>query len=353
MDLHASWLNSAAARRFGVDEPSGVLREKPAMELLAAAGNVGEATLDRWVAEATTAAAARGVTGLVDLEFAPISTWARRAQPAVRIAAGIWPDWLEDVIAAGLRSGDAVPGAPERVRVGPVKFVVDGSLGTRTAFCHEEYPSGGHGMLRIPPAELEPALRRATSHGFTVAVHAIGDDAVRVALDGFAATGSVGTLEHAQQVHPDDLPRFARLGVVASIQPRHAVDDRDAVERHWVRGSERAYPYASLHAAGADLLLGSDAPVAPLDPWDALASAVHRSIDDREPWRPEQHLPFDVALTASSGGRSGVHVGDVADLALVALDPAQAFVAGGADALRGTEVLATLLGGEFTHRVLS
>lgn len=350
VDLHAAWVNSAAARRFGVDDPAGVLREGPAMALLAAAGDVGDATLDAWVAEATTAAAARGVTAIVDLEFAPISAWARRARPDVRVAAGVWPDWLEEAIAAGLRSGDPVPGAPGRVRVGPVKLVVDGSLGTRTAFCHDEYPSGGHGVLRIPPAELEPALRRATSHGLSVAVHAIGDDAVRVALDGFAATGATGTVEHAQQVHPDDLPRFARLGVVASIQPRHAVDDRDVVERHWARGAERAYPYARLLAAGAGLRLGSDAPVAPLDPWDALASAVHRSVDDREPWRPEEHLPLDVALAASCGGRRDVHVGDVADLVLVAEDPARSLAAGGAAALRTTEVLATLLGAEFTHR---
>jgi predicted amidohydrolase YtcJ len=349
-DLHAVWVNSPAAARFGVDDPAGVLREGPAMALIAAASEVGEATLDRWIAEATTVAAARGVTGVVDLEFAPVGAWTRRARPDVRISAGVWPQWLEEAIAAGLRTGDAVPGAPDRVRVGPVKFVVDGSLGTRTAYCHDEYPSGGHGVLRIPLAELEPGLRRATAHGLAVAVHAIGDDAVRVALDAFEATGARGSLEHAQQVHPEDLPRFARLAVVASVQPRHAVDDRDAVARHWPTGADRAYPYAALLAAGARLRLGSDAPVAPLDPWDALASAVHRSLDEREPWHPEQHLPLDVALAASCGGRRGVHAGDVADLALVAVDPARAFADGGAAALRGTAVLATLVGGEFTHR---
>ncbi|WP_432562668.1 amidohydrolase [Kineococcus sp. SYSU DK003] len=349
-DLHAAWTNSAAARRFGLDDATGVLREGPAMALLAALGQVGEQVLDRWVHEATGAAAARGVTGLVDLEYAPVDVWIRRQRPAVRIAAGVWPDWLEEAVAAGQRTGDPLAG--DRVTVGPVKFVVDGSLGTRTAFCHEEYPSGGHGMLRIAPQELEPALRRATSHGLAVAVHAIGDEAVRVALDGFAAVGCTGSLEHAQQVHPADLPRFAEFGVIASIQPRHAVDDRDAVQVHWPTGVERAYPYAALHAAGAELRLGSDAPVAPLDPWDALASSVHRTVDGREPWHPEQHLPFDVALAASCGGRRGVFVGDVADLALVAADPSRTFAQEGAEALRRTEVVATLVGGEFTHRRL-
>ncbi|MEZ0492049.1 amidohydrolase [Kineococcus sp. TBRC 1896] len=347
-DLHAVWVNSAAARRFGVQEPTGVLTEGPAMELLARASTVGDAVQDRWIAEAAAAAAARGVTGVVDLEYAPVEEWTRRAEPAVRVAAGVWPDWLEETIAAGRRSGDVLAG--ERVRVGPVKLVVDGSLGTRTAFCHEEYPTGGHGVLRIPPAELEASLRRATSRGLGVAVHAIGDDAVRVSLDAFAAVGCRGSLEHAQQVHPDDVPRFARLGVVASVQPRHVVDDRDAVHVHWPEGAGRAYRYADLHAAGAELRLGSDAPVAPLDPWDALASAVHRTVDDREPWHPEQHLPFDVALAAACGGRRSVFVGDVADLVLVADDPAGAFAAGGAEALRRSEVVATLVGGAFTHR---
>nr|WP_246314513.1 amidohydrolase family protein [Kineococcus aurantiacus] len=349
-DLHAVWVNSAAARRFGVDDPAGVLREGPAMELITRAGDVGAPALDRWIAEATRAAAARGVTGIVDLEYAPVASWERRARPAVRVAAGVWADWLEDAVAAGLRTGDALAG--DRVSVGPVKFVVDGSLGTRTAFCHDEYPSGGHGVLRLPLADLEPALRRAAAHGLGAAVHAIGDEAVRVALDAFERTGCRGSVEHAQQVHPRDVPRFAALGVVASVQPRHAVDDRDAVAVHWAHGAERAYPYAALHAAGAELRLGSDAPVAALDPWDALASAVHRTVDDREPWRPDQHLPFDVALTASCGGRSGVFVGDVADLVLVAADPAAVFASGGADALRRTEVLATVVGGEFTHRTI-
>ncbi|MGI4894538.1 MAG: amidohydrolase [Janthinobacterium lividum] len=369
-DLHAVWLNSAAAREFGVGglgvgglgvgelgvgelgvgDFSGVLRERAAMELTARAGDVGDATLDAWILEATRAAAARGVTSIVDLEYAPISAWARRERPAVRVAAGVWPDWIEAAITDGLVSGVPVPGADERVRVGPLKLLVDGSLGTRTAFCQEAYPSGGNGILRILHTELEPALRRATAHGFDVAVHAIGDAAVRVALDGFAAVGCTGTLEHAQQVADEDLPRFAELGVVASIQPRHAVDDRDAVDLHWAGGADRAFPYAALHAAGVQLRLGSDAPVAALDPWDAIASAVHRSADARPPWHPEQQLPLDVALTASSGGRGVVRVADVADLVLVAEHPAEVLARGGPAALRATEVLATLVGGEFTHR---
>ncbi|WP_432571883.1 amidohydrolase [Kineococcus sp. SYSU DK005] len=356
-DLHAAWVSSAAAARFGVAEPSGLLREAEAMALTAAAGDVGAPVLDRWVLEATAAAAARGVTGIVDLEYAPPAAWARRAalgEPAVRVAAGVWPDWLDDAVARGLRSGDQVPGAGPRVRVGPVKLVVDGSLGTRTAYCCDAYPppapAGPHGVLRLPPRELEPLLRRAAAHGFDVAVHAIGDAAVAVALDGFEAVGCTGRVEHAQQVREQDLGRFARLGVVASVQPRHAVDDRDLSEAHWASGLGRAFPYAALHAAGAELRLGSDAPVAPLDPWDAVASAVHRSVDERPAWHPEQHLPLEVALRAACDGRPAVRVGDAADVALVPEPPAAVLAAGGADALRRTGVLGTLVGGVWTHR---
>ncbi|WP_432524430.1 amidohydrolase [Kineococcus sp. SYSU DK006] len=356
-DLHAAWVNSAAARRFGVppeQAPDGLLREAAAMQLAAAAADVGAETGDRWVAEATRAAAARGVTGIVDLEYAPLGTWARRAaaglHPALRVSAGVWPDWLEEALDAGLRTGDAVPGAGERVRVGPVKLVVDGSLGTRTAYCRHVYPEGGHGVLRLPPEQLEPVLRRATSHGLQVAVHAIGDAAVAVALDGFAAVGCTGSIEHAQQVAPADIARFAALDVVASIQPRHVVDDRDVLEVHWADGAEDAYPYASLHAAGARLRLGSDAPVAALDPWDAIASAVHRSVDERPAWRPQEQLPLEVALPAACAGRTGVRVGDDADVVLVEDEPAAVLARGGADALRRTGVLATLVGGEFTFR---
>jgi predicted amidohydrolase YtcJ len=181
-------------------------------------------------------------------------------------------------------------------------------------------------------------------------VHAIGDRATAIALDGFAAAGCTGRIEHAQQVLPADLPRFAQLGVVASIQPRHAVDDRDAAERHWAGATGRAFPYRALVDAGAEVVLGSDAPVAPLDPWDGIASAVHRSRDGRAAWHPEQHLDLDVALAAASGGRRAVRVGDVADLVVVPELPAAVLARDGVDGLRSTAVLGTLVGGRWTHR---
>jgi len=181
-------------------------------------------------------------------------------------------------------------------------------------------------------------------------VHAIGDRATSVALDGFAAAGCTGSIEHAQQVRPEDLPRFAELGVVASVQPRHAVDDRDAADQHWAGTTGWAFPYRALVDAVAQVVFGSDAPVAALDPWDGVASAVHRSLDHRDPWHPEHSLDLDVALAAAAGGRRAVRVGDPADLVVVADPPSAVLARAGAAGLRATEVLGTLVAGCFTHR---
>ncbi|MCW2617915.1 MAG: Amidohydrolase 3 [Modestobacter sp.] len=364
-DLHTAWCSTAAVHRYGLSSPTGVVREQEVMDLLARAAAVEVAVLDGWVLEATAAAAARGVTAVVDFEYAdPVTSWARRAAllpggPPLRVHTSVWVDRLEETIAAGLRSGDPLPGvadpvAAERVRMGPLKLFVDGSLGTRTAYCTQAYPGvagpDAHGMLRTPLPELERLLRRASSAGLDLAVHAIGDRATAIALDGFAAAGVTGRIEHAQQVHPEDLPRFAELGVVASVQPRHALDDRDAADQHWAGATDRAFAYRALVDAGAEVVLGSDAPVAPLDPWDGIASAVHRSLDGRAPWHPEQQLDLDVALAAASGGRRAVRVGDAADLMVVPEPPASVLAREGVAGLRTTEVLGTLVAGRFTHR---
>jgi predicted amidohydrolase YtcJ len=357
-DLHTAWCSTAAVHRYGLNTPTGVVREQEA-------DAVDPAVLDGWVLEATAAAAARGVTAVVDFEYGDlVTTWARRAAlrpggPPLRVRTAVWVDRLEETIAAGLRSGDPLPGvgdpvAADRLRMGPLKVFVDGSLGTRTAYCSHAYPGvtgeGTHGILRTPLPELERLLRRACSAGLDVAVHAIGDRATAIALDAFAAAGCTGRIEHAQQVHAEDLWRFAELGVVASVQPRHALDDRDAADQHWAGATGRAFPYRGLVDAGAEVVLGSDAPVAPLDPWDGIASAVHRSLDGRAAWHPEQQLDLDVALAAASGGRRCVRVGDVADLMVVPEPPAAVLAREGVGGLRAVQVLGTLVGGCWTHR---
>jgi len=353
MDLHAVWLSPAALARLGLDHPTGVLREQEGFAAQRALSELEDpAVLDGWVAEASAAAAARGITEVLDFEFADTAAdWARRAaagDPAVRVRAAVWEPWLDAAIDAGRRTGDPLPGPNGLVGTGPLKIIADGSLNTRTAFCHHRYPDPGdaHGLLLVEPEELRALMAKGAAHGLHPAVHAIGDRATTVVLDAFDAVGGPGRVEHAQLVDPADLPRFARPGLVASVQPQHAVADRDVADRHWAPVAAHAFPYAALLAAGARLELGSDAPVSAPDPWAAIADAVTRTDDDRPPWHPQQAIPLPVALRAAAAGRGLPGVGEVADLVVVGADPLRT----PATDLRQVPVLGTLRGGGWTHR---
>ncbi|WP_031465841.1 amidohydrolase [Sciscionella sediminilitoris] len=347
-DLHTLWCNSPALRLLGRDHPSGVFVEDECMRITAELPRPALTVTDEWVLEATEAAAARGVTAISDYEFTDtVTDWTRRLEirsPSTRVRCVLARYLLEEAIERGHRTGTPIA---ELLTVGPYKLFVDGSLNTRTAYCLEPYPdTESTGELVTPPAELEPLVHRAVAAGITPALHAIGDAATRIALDAFERCGSGGRIEHAQLVAEADLARFARLGVIASVQPGHCPDDRDVAERYWAGRTALAYPYAALHRAGARLEFSSDAPVAPLDPWDAIASAVTRTDDERPPWHPEQCLPLAVALAAAAGGRTAIREGDPADLVLTSVDPAELDPHG----LREIPVRATFLAGVPSYR---
>jgi predicted amidohydrolase YtcJ len=350
-DLHCVWLNSAAAQTYGVPVgESGLLREEPAFALTRELGTLPDTVVDPWVHAAAGAAAARGVVGIVDFEMTwNRDPWLRRIAggfDALRVEAGVYPQDLDRAVAEGLRTGTEVAGGRGLLRVGPLKVLIDGSLNTRTAYCVDPYPNGGHGLLTVSEAELLALLVRARQAGFVPAVHAIGDAANRVALDAFEAAGVAGRVEHAQFVRSEDFARFGRLGVIASVQPAHALDDRDTAEVNWPGRTDRSFPLRSLLAAGATLALGSDAPVAPLDPWTAMSAATARARQDgRGPWHPEQALTRREALTSSARRRDRLRAGDPADIAVLDADPLTA-----SDAeFAAMPVAATLVAGRFTY----
>ncbi len=351
-DLHCVWLNSAAAQRYGVPvDASGLLREEPAFELTRDLGKLPDGVVDRWVREAAEAAAARGIVGIVDFEMTwNRDVWLRRVAggfDSFRVDAGVYPQDLDRAVAAGLRTGEPVDGGAGLLRVGPIKVLIDGSLNTRTAYCVDPYPHGGRGLLTVSGPALRELLVRARDSGFVPAVHAIGDGANEVALDAFAAAGISGRIEHAQFVRSGDFARFGELGVTASVQPAHALDDRDAADSNWAGRTDRAFPLRSLLAAGATLAFGSDAPVARLEPWTAMSAATTRARQDgRGPWHPEQALTREEALAASTRGRGRVRAGDPADLVVLDGDP---FAVSDA-VFAAMPVAATLLAGRFTHR---
>ena len=357
-DLHSCWMNSMALTRYGFgDHPTGLLVEDDSFAVLRALDTVDDLVMDGWVDEAAQMAASRGVVGIVDLEMTwSLDPWVRRIAAGtnvLRVDFGIYTEHLDRAMDLGLRSGAVIDGTDGLLTVGPYKVISDGSLNTRTAYCFEEYPGlegrdASHGLPIFSKDQLLSRMRMATQAGIRPAVHAIGDHANAIALDAFEELGCTGSIEHAQLLVAADIARFAKLGVVASVQPEHVMDDRDVADHYWDGRTERAFMFASLLNAGVVLSLGSDAPVAPLDPWVTMAAAVGRTRDGRQPWHAEQAISRRSALAASARGRHVVAVGDVADLAICEIDP---FAASVAD-LRRMPVAATLIGGRFTHNAL-
>ncbi|MBK0422183.1 amidohydrolase family protein [Leucobacter sp. CSA2] len=364
-DLHGCWLNSAALARRGITSAGdGHIVEDDCFALVRELDRMSDAERDALASRAAAAASARGVVGIVDFEMRwGLTDWARREADGfrlLRVESAIYPQDLERALEEGRRTGD--PLADGLTRVGPLKIVTDGSLGTMTAWCCEPYPvsteepAAGSGTAAerdpaysgrslVPGEELRRLMRRASDGGLELAIHAIGDRANAEVLDAFEELGIPGMIEHAQLLRPEDIERFGPLGVVASVQPEHLLDDRETTDRLWPRRAGDAYPFARLSRAGARLILGSDAPVAPLDPWRGIAAAVTRRRGSDAPWFPGERLTADEAISACMRGGLRPSPGDEADLILLDTDP----LAADPDALDRTPVAATLLAGRLTH----
>jgi len=244
--------------------------------------------------------ASRGLTGVHDAGVG-LSTLALYRQ---RIAAGTFPLRLYGLIGGRGATFDSLCGRPvsgEFLTVRSVKYYLDGALGSRGAALIEPYnDADGRGLLFRTPEQFTEDVRAAVGCGYQVGVHAIGDRANRVALDAFEAQGDVHgrhRIEHAQIIAPGDIPRFARLGVIASMQPTHATSDLPwAGERVGAERLRGAYAWRSLLNAGARLALGSDFPVEAVDPIPGLAAASTRADASGHAWSPEERLTRAEAL---------------------------------------------------------
>ncbi len=360
-DCHNGWLNSAALRLLRLAPRQGVLEEAEWFEVMGRLRDVPaiRAAGEQGLAELVTDLNARGVIGLVDMEHAAAwRDWPARVRAGVdtlRVRASVYPERLAEALDTGMASGAPLD---ERglTRMGPLKIISDGSLGTRTAYCCDPYAGAGdlasaHGILNYPREELLDLARRARQSGLEVALHAIGDAAIAQALDVFEATGGTGSIEHAQLVRWQDVPRMAELGLRASVQPAHVLDDRDMAHQCWPGREDRSFAFRTMIDAGVDIRLGSDAPVAQADPWLAIAAAVHRSGDEREAWHPEQHLTVEQAIAASTDGWGTISPGHPGDIILLADNPlgARQSTAEAAERLRQIRPLATILAGRVIH----
>lgn len=361
-DCHAGWLSSAAYRLLGLPTRPGHLDEDDWFPIYTHLADLPE---DSRVVRASleTAmrdAASKGVVGVGDMEFeAGRVAWPERTGAGLdllRMRPCTYPEGLEETIASGVRTGQVLDESG-LVTMGPLKVITDGSLNTRTAWCCEPFVLDDdlpdpRGKQNVDVDELTDLLSRAKAHGLGAAVHAIGDAALVDAVDAFAASGARGSIEHAQLMRAEVLPRMADLGLVASVQPAHLLDDRDSTEALWPDRLDRCFALRSMTRAGIPLRLGSDAPVSPLDPWLAMSAAVHRSADEREPWAPEQALSPLEALRASTDGVEGLAVAGPGDLVLLDAYPFPSEIASTeeqAARMREVRVLGTFVGGRLTH----
>ncbi|MEY4313117.1 MAG: hypothetical protein RLZZ319_626 [Actinomycetota bacterium] len=322
MDVHSVWVNSVAAREYGLVDAageSGILREHDCFRLLTAMSDIDDSVMDGLIEVAARDARAKGVVGITSFEMESLTDWDRRVGNGfdiIKVNASLYPERIHEAFGRGLSTGDRIAGS---VSMGYLKVITDGAINTKTAYMHDPYcGTDVTGVLNTDETELERLVREAAAHGITPALHAIGDRANTVVIDAFEKVGVRGRIEHAQMVRPEDVARMARLGLTASVQPAHAVDDRDVADVLWCERTDYAYPMKSFLRAGVPLALGSDAPVAKLDPWHTIRMAVDRTADSRPAWHPEEALTMEEALACSS--RSTIEVGQPADLITVDAD---------------------------------
>jgi len=253
------------------------------------------------------------------------------------------------------------------VRTGALKFVADGALGGRTAAMLAPYsddPSTS-GILIMEPETLKQMVVERDKAGYQIAIHAIGDRANRVALDAFAAAQAANgkrdsrhRVEHAQIVSPQDVPRFAQLGVIASMQPCHeTTDSRWAEKRIGPERSKGAYAWNSLQKTGARLAFGTDYAVEPLNPMRGLFACVTRETDGRpgSSWQPQEKISLDDCIRDYTQGsayaefaekyKGQIALGQLGDIVVLSADvtkipPAQ---------ILKTQALMTIVGGRVVY----
>ncbi len=329
-DGHSLWVNSLALEKAGITaetpdppksridrdpdsgEPTGILREWEAIRLIREIiPEPNDESIAAALRESIAEAHRLGLTAIHEMRVEREKTPALRAflrlrqqgELLLRVACMIAVEHLDEAITLGLGSGlgDAT------LRIGGVKLFADGSMGSGTAWMLEPFEGSddNYGLAITPQEELLDVARRAHAAGLSLAIHAIGDRAIREVLDvlsqiqGGRPSALRHRIEHVQCIHPDDIHRPAQLGVIASMQPPHIMDDWAVADRVWGQRGRYAYAFRSLLDAGTNLAFGSDCPVAPLNPLLGIQAAVLRQDRKGKPeggWYPAERLTVAEAV---------------------------------------------------------
>jgi predicted amidohydrolase YtcJ len=339
VDCHMSLANSYALTLAGIDEktadppggavirdnqgkPTGILADTAQQLVWRVVPSPSEKKLLSAAKKALSEAARVGITSITENAFL-IADTTRPADEMVRIyhrllregeltlRVNLWfpVEAVENISSLGIESGFG----SYNLRIAGVKGFLDGSLGASSARFFKPYTDDpeNRGILVTPPERMSELLKKAVRANLQPAVHAIGDEANHILLDIYQEILNENKtsplrlrMEHAQHLTREDIARMGRLEIIASVQPRHAVDDYRFLWRKL--GDERAktsYPYRSLLEAGAPLAIGSDFPVAPLSPLISLKAAVVRKGEEAvEEWFLKERLPLSSALTAYTRG---------------------------------------------------
>ena len=387
VDGHAGWANSKALTAANVTaltkapaggsierlkdgRPAGVLVDNATELVDKAVPAPRPEDRDLALAKAQDILLARGVTAIADMGTT-IEEWQafRRAgdNGALRIRIMAYAGGTENMALIG-GPGPSPWLYDDKLRLNGVKLYADGALGSRGASLKAPYSDApaAKGLRVTADTQLKNFISRAALDHFQVAIHAIGDEANAAALTAIEDMNQTYTgdrrwrIEHAQIVDPIDIPRFAKAGVIASMQPVHETSDRLMAEARLGPNRLRgAYAWASLAASSAKLAFGSDVPVEISDPWAGFAAAISRTGPDGQPfggWQPQERVSRELALTAYTAngawagfaeGRFGrLQRGERADFLLIDRDPMLATPA----EIRATQVMQVWIGGRLVHQ---
>ncbi len=332
VDGHAAWANSEALRRAKITrdtpdppggkvlkdakgEPTGILIDRAEDLVESAIGLPSEAEVEQAILRAQDLLVSQGLTSVHEMGISPgvADVYLRLAREG-RLKIRIYAHWSADPesLEEAFGRGPLHAGSEDLFSLRAIKLYADGALGSRGAHLKAPYSDDPRnaGLVLTPPSEIERISRRAIAAGFQVSTHAIGDAANHDVLEAYARAGVTPAarfrIEHAQIVDLADIPRFAQLGVIASMQPTHGTSDMPWAEKRV--GHARiagAYAWHRFLDAGVHLAFGSDFPVELSDPRLGLFAAIARTDLHGQPpggWLPDQRLTVEETLRAFTSG---------------------------------------------------
>ena len=362
--LHSAWVNTTALELAGINaqssnpqggtimrglngEPNGILLEAAAMSLVESL--IPKPTLPDIIRDIQNLLPELWRMGLVGIhDFDGIDCWNALKEIHqnqllnLRVRKHIPYDHLQYFLDAGISTNDG----DDWLHVGGVKLFADGALGPQTAAMHQPYENTNHtGTLLLTEDEITEIGRFSVANGISLAIHAIGDRANHVVINGLENVINYQKsnqlpdhkhrIEHVQIINPTDILRIAGLGLIASVQPVHAPSDMQMADRHLGIRANHAYTYRSILNSGSLMIFGSDAPVEPVNPFLGIHAAVTRRRVDGTPgldgWHPQQRIDLASSLKAFSSqpafvSNRGDHLGKIeagfrADLLVLDKDP--------------------------------